>query len=74
MPPTPTVKQLLLEHIKDFKNFKIYVENRFDQQEQFNKRQEEFNKKQEQFNSEIKNDLKIIKSLPTIKKELKELQ
>ena len=85
MPPTPTVKQLLLEHIKDFKNFKVYVESRFDKQEQFNNeitkrfdkqeqfnnKQEEFNKKQEQFNNEIKNDLKIIKSVPIIKEAFK---
>ena len=64
VPPTPTVKQLLLEHIKDFKNFKVYVENRFDKQEQFNK-------KQEQFNNEIKNDLRIIKSVPIIKEAFK---
>ena len=74
VPPTPTVKQLLLEHIKDFKGFKVSVESRLDKLEQFNKKQEEFNKKQiqfnkkqEQFNNEIKNDLKIIKSVPIIK-------
>ena len=79
VPPTPTVKQLLLEHIKDFKNFKVYVENRFYQQEQFNKKQEEFNKKQEQFNNKVierldnlEKDVRIIKPLPTIQKELKE--
>ena len=36
VPPTPTVKQLLLQHVKDFKNFQTYVENKFYQQEKFN--------------------------------------
>ena len=61
--------------------FEKRIDKRFDKQEQFNNeqkqfnnKQEKFNKKQEEFNNKIENDLKIIKSLPTIKKELKELQ
>ena len=60
VPPTPTVKQLLLEHIKDFKDFKVSVESRLD-----NIENDVQYLKKDVLN--IKNDLKVIKSVPIIK-------
>ena len=78
VPPTPTVKQLLLEHIKDFKGFKVSVESRLDKLEEFNNQQKQFNNKiikrldnLEDDVRNIKNDLKVIKSVPIIKEAFK---
>ena len=71
VPPTPTVKQLLLAHIKDFKNFKVYVENRFDKVDTRldNIENDVQSLKNDVLN--IQNDLKIIKSVPVIKEAFK---
>ena len=59
--------------------FNDEITKRFDKQEQFNNEQKQFNNKQEQFNNKVierldnlEKDVRIIKSLPTIQKELKE--
>ena len=68
VPPTPTVKQLLLEHIKDFKNFKVSVESRLDNIDNRLDKQEEFNNQQKQFNN------KIIKRLDNLENDVQHLK
>ncbi len=60
-------EEIVLEFIKEQKEFNK-------EQKEFNKEQKEFNQKVEQRLNIIEDKLDIIQSLPTIKKELKNLK
>ena len=69
------------EFVKEQKEFNNSVVDFIKEQKEFNKEQKEFNKEQKEFNqkvdqrlSALEKDVKQIKLLPTIKKELKNLE
>ena len=62
------------EFVKEQKEFNNSVVNFIEEQKEFNKEQKEFNQKVDQRLSALEKDVKQIKLLPTIKKELKNLE
>ena len=62
------------EFIKEQKEFNNSVVDFIKEQKEFNKEQKEFNHKVDQRLSALEKDVKQIKLLPTIKKELKNLE
>ena len=71
----------VLEFMSDVTEFMSDVTEFMKEQKEFNKEQKEFNKEQKEFNqkvdqrlSALEKDVKQIKLLPTIKKELKNLE
>ena len=71
----------MTEFVKEQKEFNNSVVDFIKEQKEFNKEQKEFNKEQKEFNqkvdqrlSALEKDVKQIKLLPTIKKELKNLE
>ena len=71
----------VVDFIKEQKEFNNSVVDFMKEQKEFNKEQKEFNKEQKEFNqkvdqrlSALEKDVKQIKLLPTIKKELKNLE
>ena len=61
----------VIDFIKEQKVFNNSVLDFIKEQREFNKEQKEFNKKVDQRLSVLEKDMKEIKSLPTIKHELK---
>ena len=61
------------EFVKEQKDFNNSVVDFIKEQKEFNKEQKEFNHKVDQRLSVLEKDVKQIKLLPTIKKELKNL-
>ena len=71
----------VLEFMSDVTEFMSDVTEFMKEQKEFNKEQKEFNKEQKEFNQKVdqrlsvlEKDVKQIKLLPTIKKELKNLE
>ena len=62
------------EFMKEQKEFNNSVVDFIKEQKEFNKEQKEFNQKVDQRLSALEKDVKQIKLLPTIKKELKNLE
>ena len=62
------------EFIKEQKEFNNSVVDFIKEQKEFNKEQKEFNQKVDQRLSALEKDVKQIKLLPTIKKELRNLE
>ena len=62
------------EFMKEQKEFNNSVVDFIKEQKEFNKEQKEFNQKVDQRLSALEKDVKQIKLLPTIKKELKNLK
>ena len=62
------------EFVKEQKEFNNSVVDFIKEQKEFNKEQKEFNQKVDQRLSALEKDVKQIKLLPTIKKELKNLE
>ena len=62
------------EFMKEQKEFNNSVVDFIKEQKEFNKEQKEFNHKVDQRLSALEKDVKQIKLLPTIKKELKNLE
>ena len=62
------------EFVKEQKEFNNSVVDFIKEQKEFNKEQKEFNQKVDQRLSVLEKDVKQIKLLPTIKKELKNLE
>ena len=62
------------EFMKEQKDFNNSVVDFIKEQKEFNKEQKEFNHKVDQRLSALEKDVKQIKLLPTIKKELKNLE
>ena len=62
------------EFVKEQKEFNTSVVDFIKEQKEFNKEQKEFNHKVDQRLSALEKDVKQIKLLPTIKKELKNLE
>ena len=70
----------MTQFVKEQKEFNNSVVDFIKEQKKFNKEQKEFNKEQKEFNQKVdqrlsvlEEDVKQIKLLPTIKKELKNL-
>ncbi len=64
----------MTEFVKEQKEFNNSVIDFIKEQKEFNKEQKEFNQKVDQRLSVIEEDVKQIKLLPTIKKELKNIK
>ena len=64
----------MTEFVKEQKEFNNSVVDFIKEQKEFNKEQKEFNHKVDQRLSALEKDVKQIKLLPTIKKELKNLE
>ena len=64
----------MTEFVKEQKEFNNSVVDFIKEQKEFNKEQKEFNQKVDQRLSALEKDVKQIKLLPTIKKELKNLE
>ena len=63
----------MTQFVKEQKEFNNSVVDFIKEQKEFNKEQKEFNHKVDQRLSALEKDVKQIKLLPTIKKELKNL-
>ena len=64
----------MTQFVKEQKEFNNSVVDFIKEQKEFNKEQKEFNQKVDQRLSALEKDVKQIKLLPTIKKELKNLE
>ena len=64
----------VVDFMKEQKKFNNSVVDFIEEQKEFNKEQKEFNQKVDQRLSALEKDVKQIKLLPTIKKELKNLE
>ena len=74
-------EEIVLDFIKEQKEFNDSVIDFIKEQKEFNKEQKEFNKEQKEFNQKVdqrlsvlEEDVKQIKLLPTIKRELKNIK
>ena len=73
MPAVTEFMKDMNEFVKEQKDFNNSVVDFIKEQKEFNKEQKEFNQKVDQRLSALEKDVKQIKLLPTIKKELKNL-
>ncbi len=67
-------EEIVLEFIKEQKEFNKEQKEFNKEQKEFNKEQKEFNQKVDQRLSLLEEDVKQIKLLPTIKRELKNIK
>ncbi len=67
-------EEIVLEFIKEQKEFNKEQKEFNKEQKEFNKEQKEFNQKVDQRLSVLEEDIKQIKLLPTIKRELKNIK